>query len=57
MYLSMRNIPHKCHICHLLHMQMADHNIDMYTSYDLTAINNVAISTGKHAFLITDMDP
>ena len=39
-------MPHICQICQLLHVQIPNSNINIYTSHVLTAINNVTRSTG-----------
>ena len=34
-------IPYMCHICQCLHVQIWDSHVSIYTSYELSAINNV----------------
>ena len=38
-------MPPICHICKLLHVQIQGKNVSMYTSYELTLINNVTRNT------------
>ena len=56
-YVPKTNMPFKCHICKLVHVQIGDYNVSIYAPYDLTAINNVIRSTGIHTFLIVGMCP
>ena len=51
-FVATTNMPLKCHICQLVHVQMPDNYISIYTSYEPTAINNVARDTGIHTFHI-----
>ena len=39
-------MPHICQICQLLHVQIYDNYVSIYTSYHLTAMNNVTRITG-----------
>ena len=50
-------MPIKCHICQLLHAQIWDHSVQIYISYELTAMNNVIRSNAIHAFHITGRCP
>ena len=45
--------PSNAYICQLLHVHISDYYVNIYASYELTAINNVTQSTGIHAFYIT----
>ena len=45
-------MPHICHTCQLLHVQISDISVSIYTSYELTAINNVTKSTAIHNFIL-----
>ena len=38
------NMPLKCHIYKLVHVQISDNYVNMYTSFELTTISNVSTS-------------
>ena len=44
-------MPYTCHICQLLHVQILDNYISIYTSYKLILINTLTINTAIYAFL------
>ena len=50
-------MPYICHICQLFTMYMGDICVSIYTSYQLTPINNVTRSTGIHTFHIISRCP
>ena len=50
-------MPHVCHICQLLYVQILDQYISIYNSYKLNAINSVTKSTGLFTFHIIDICP
>ena len=52
-YLPTICMPFKYYVCQLLHVQISDHYVSMYTSYELSAIKYVTKSTGIHNFDIT----
>ena len=39
-------IPYICCICQVVYLQITDSYVSIYTSYDLTTVNNVSTSTG-----------
>ena len=49
-YLPTTNMPLKCHIYQLLHVQISDNNISKCASHELTALNNVMRNTGIHTY-------
>ena len=48
-----KKMPLKCHIFQLPPVHIWDNQVSIYTSYELTAINNLTRSTGIHTFHIT----
>ena len=43
-------MPHKCHICHLLHVQISDIYDSIYALSECTGINNVTTNSGIPMF-------
>ena len=46
-----------CYICQLVHVQISDNYVWIYTSYGLTVINNVTMSNGVYMFHIIVICP
>ena len=46
-------MPHMCQMCQLLYVHILGNQFSIYTLCELTAINNVTMSTGIHTFHIT----
>ena len=52
-----RNIPLKCHICQLLHVQIEENYVSIYNSHESMAIKNETRSTGICTFNIIGICP
>ena len=50
-------IPHICQICKLVYVHIWDNYISIYASYELTIINYVTGTTGRHKFNIIGICP
>ena len=48
---------HLCHICQLLHLAISDNCGSIYTSYEISVINNVTRSIGINTFHILPYAP
>ena len=50
-------MPHICHVYQLIHVQISDNYLSIYTSYELNAINSVTTNTSTHVFTLLAYAP
>ena len=55
LYAAATNMPFKCHLHQLLSVQIWGNYVHIYTSNELTAMNNATWKTGIHIFHITGL--
>ena len=57
LYMCPTNMPLKCHIYKVVHVQISAKYVSIYTSYELNVINSVTSSTAIHTFHIIGTCP